>query len=301
MFIDIVSDRNSIFISAFWSALCYHSKIKRRLSIVFHSQTNDLIKRQNQVLEQYLRTFVDAKQTQWTNHLFLTKFAYNNAKHNFIEKFSFFFMYDYHSKIHYEVKNNFTVKKMSKVKNRIRRFHKMRNLLTQRFEHVVAQQTKYYNRKHKFMSFAIDDLIMLFTKNLKQKKLSKKLSHKFAKSFKIKNKIESQTYKLILLNIYWIHNTFHVSLLKKYHHHVDAKKTKSILMTSEFIDDEKQWKIEKILDKKDDKKRVWYKIKWTSWDSKYNQWFSKKEFDRTSSLIREFNDERTTKRRRKNK
>ena len=34
---------------------------------------------------------------------------------------------------------------MSKIKNKIRRFYKMKNLLTQRFEHVVVQQTKYYN------------------------------------------------------------------------------------------------------------------------------------------------------------
>ena len=62
MFINIMSDRNSIFTSVFWSVLCYYSKIKRRLSTAFHSQTNDLIERQNQVFEQYLRTFVDAKQ-----------------------------------------------------------------------------------------------------------------------------------------------------------------------------------------------------------------------------------------------
>ena len=72
-------------------------------------------------------------------------------------------------------------------------------------------------------------------------------------------------------------------------------------MASELIDDEKQWEIEKIFDKKDDRKRIWYKIKWTGWNPKYNQWLSEKEFDRTSSLIRKFNDERATKRRRKNK
>ena len=52
------------------------------------------------------------------------------------------------------------------------------------------------------MIFAINDLIILFIKNLKQKRFNKKLLHKFAKSFKIKNKINSQTYKLILFNIY---------------------------------------------------------------------------------------------------
>ena len=33
---DIVNDKNSLFINVFWLMLCYHAKIKRRLSIVFH-------------------------------------------------------------------------------------------------------------------------------------------------------------------------------------------------------------------------------------------------------------------------
>ncbi len=38
---DIVIDRNSLFINAFWSKICYHVKMKQRLSIVFHLQTDD--------------------------------------------------------------------------------------------------------------------------------------------------------------------------------------------------------------------------------------------------------------------
>ena len=44
---EIISDRGSVFISDFWSAIYYHSKIKRRLSIAFYPQTNDQIERQN--------------------------------------------------------------------------------------------------------------------------------------------------------------------------------------------------------------------------------------------------------------
>ena len=65
----------------------------------------------------------------------------------------------------------------------------MRNSLLQRFEHAVAQQIKYYNRKHKSMFFDIENLVLLSTKNFKQKRFSKKLSYKYAKLFKIKNKI----------------------------------------------------------------------------------------------------------------
>ena len=116
----------------------------------------------------------------------------------------------------------------------------MRNSLTQRLENVDVQQTKHYNRKHKFMFYAIENLIMLSIKNFKQKKFNKKLSYKFAKFFKIENKINAQIYRLTLFNIYRIHNTFHVFLLKKYHHRVDDEQTKFMLQTSKLIDDEKQ-------------------------------------------------------------
>ena len=64
---------------------------------------------------------------------------------------------------------------------------------------------------------------MLSIKNLKQKRFSKKISHKYVKSFRIKNKSETQIYRLILFNIYRIYNTFYVSHLKLYLHRVDNK------------------------------------------------------------------------------
>ena len=36
----IISNRGSVFISTFWLAVCFYSKIKRRLSTAFHPQTD---------------------------------------------------------------------------------------------------------------------------------------------------------------------------------------------------------------------------------------------------------------------
>ena len=58
---------------------------------------------------------------------------------------------------------------------------------------------------------------MLTIKNLKQKRLNKKLFHKFINLFRIINKIKTQTYYLLLSIIYRIHNIFYVFLLKSYH------------------------------------------------------------------------------------
>ena len=57
---------------------------------------------------------------------------------------------------------------------------------------------------------------MLSAKNLKQKKLSKKLSNKMLKFFRIQEFINKQMYCLDLSIIYRVHSIFHVFLLESY-------------------------------------------------------------------------------------
>ena len=47
----IVSDQGSVFTSTFWSTVCYHLKVRRRLSTAFHPQTDGQMERQNLMLE----------------------------------------------------------------------------------------------------------------------------------------------------------------------------------------------------------------------------------------------------------
>ena len=63
--------------------------------------------------------------------------------------------------------------------------------------------------------------MILLTKNLKQKRPNKKLSDKLIDPFIIRNRIETQIYRLTLPLIYQIHNVFHISLLKLYKRKVD--------------------------------------------------------------------------------
>ncbi len=55
----IVTDQGSLFISKFWSLLCYFLRIKRKLSTAFHPQTDSQMERQNSTLEAYFRAFVN--------------------------------------------------------------------------------------------------------------------------------------------------------------------------------------------------------------------------------------------------
>ena len=169
---NIINDKKFVFINAFWLIVCYHAKIKRKLNIVFYSQINEQIEKQNQILKHYFRIFVDVEQTQWANQFLLIEFVYNNINHNFINCSSFYLLYDFNSKIYYEIENNFVEKKISTIKNRIRYLHKMKQILTKRFKYVNFKQTKYYNKKYKFIKYYVNDLIMLSIKNFKQKNVA---------------------------------------------------------------------------------------------------------------------------------
>ena len=59
---NIIIDKDNLFINAFWSEICYHVKMKQRLSIIFHSQTDDQTEQQNQMLKHYLRVYCFEKQ-----------------------------------------------------------------------------------------------------------------------------------------------------------------------------------------------------------------------------------------------
>ena len=142
---------------------------------------------------------------------------------------------------------------------------------------------------------------MLSIKNFKQKRSSKKLTHKFVGFFRIKDKIETQTYRLTLSIIYRIHNIFHVSFLKVYHHKNGLQQADAFMQISKFINDEKMWKIKKIVDRAKSKGHLWYKIKWMSWNEKYNQWILKNELDNAFTLKKKYDEQAFRKRKKSSK
>ena len=107
----MISDRDSVFTSFYWFDLCFHFKIKRRLSTAFHPQTDEQTERQNQNLEHYLRTYALDNQTNWTELLFLIQFVYQNSKQSFLKMSFFYVIYDYNPNIHYELNENMSKKK----------------------------------------------------------------------------------------------------------------------------------------------------------------------------------------------
>jgi len=81
----IVFDRDLQFILIVWKSLCLRLNIKMKLFIDYHLQIDDQMKRANQNVERYLRSYCLYMQDDWFVWLSMTEFVDNNAISSSIE------------------------------------------------------------------------------------------------------------------------------------------------------------------------------------------------------------------------
>ena len=72
----------------------------------------------------------------------------------------------------------------------------LRNYLYNRLKKTKITQIKYYDAKHIFMSFNIENKVLLNFRNIKITRSFKKLDHKYYDSFEVELSIGKQTYRL---------------------------------------------------------------------------------------------------------
>ncbi len=94
-------------------------------------------------------------------------------------------------------------------------------------------------------------------------------------------------YHLDLLIIYRVHSAFHVFLLESYNRRLNDDSILDYLVL-ELIDDEQEWKIEKILQKRKRKRILYYKIQWKEYLIEYNQWILSENMKNVLKLIEAF-------------
>ncbi len=126
---DIIINKDSLFISVFWSKICYHVKMKQRLSIAFHLQTDDQTEWQNQTLKHYLWVYCSKKQDNWATLLLIVEFMYHQMKHSSLSCSLFKVMYDYESIFDIHIENDAMKEEVSAAKERVEMLQVMQNTL----------------------------------------------------------------------------------------------------------------------------------------------------------------------------
>ena len=103
----IVTNRGSLLTSKFWSWLFYFLGIKQKLSIAFHSKTNNQTEMHNSTMEAYFQAFANFKQNDWAQLLLMAEFAYTNVINASIGYTLFELNCGYHLYVSYKENLNF--------------------------------------------------------------------------------------------------------------------------------------------------------------------------------------------------
>ena len=125
---------------------------------------------------------------------------------------------------------------------------------------------------------------MLFTKNFKDARLKKKLFYKFTKFFEIKDVVESQIYRLCLLDQWRIHFIFHVSLLKSYYINANTVSFAKMILVSE----NEEYKVKDILKNKKKWKKFYYFVRWKRFPLCKDNWIFKHYLTNAQNMLKHY-------------
>ncbi|GJW35546.1 putative reverse transcriptase domain-containing protein [Tanacetum coccineum] len=176
--ISIISNRDSHFTSRFWQSMQSALGTQLDMSMAYHPQTDGQSERTIQTLEDMLRACVIDFGKGWERHLPLVEFSYNNSYHASIKAAPFEALYA-----------------------------------------ARDQQRSYANVRRKPLEFQVGDRVMLKVsprKGVIRFGKRGKLNPWYIGPFKILKRVGPVAYKLELpKELSNVHNTFHVSNLKK--------------------------------------------------------------------------------------
>ncbi len=240
------------------------------------------------MLEHYLQVYFNYKMNNWSELLSMMMFAYNNSIHANIKKTSHELLKRYTASFAKTSENRILKRKTFLTMKWAEWLRSIREHLMRLWKWVAEQQAKYYNAHYKAASFQMKDKVLLWSINIHTLHSKKKIDHRQLKSFRILKKIDIQAYKLELFERYdAIHSIFHVSVLKFWHLSDENSKSQIIL-----VEEEKKWKIKKILDQQIKKEKIEYLVQWADSSFYENFWESMKNLSNAKKIIENYKTER---------
>ena len=274
---EIISDRDSVFMSHFWDAIFRKLAVKLKPSSAYHPQTDGQTERMNRKIEEMLRCYVDHHQSNWDLLLTHIEVAYNSAPHS-TTTYSPFFLD--HGREMVTIPFDVTLLRNSSVpaaNNWLETLEKSKESAINAIFKANEYMARYANKKRRPCTLRPGDQVLLSTKNLIPEGFTgaRKLMPKYCGPFRILESINDVTFRLDLPKPILqrnVHNAFHASLLRPYHFQPGDTRTPDPPPPEITDSGAPEYHVEKILQHRRRRGRSQYLVKWLGYPDTENSW-----------------------------
>jgi hypothetical protein len=257
------------------------------MSTAFHPETDGQTERFNAVMEQYLRSYVNYLQDDWSAWLPLAEFAANNHSSEATGLSPFFALHGYHPR----VTTNLTPTTEPTPGDpdalaAATALQEIHDHLRAEMTRAQAIQTEGGNRRRiPAPIFRPGDRVWLNASNIKTRRPTPKLDHRRLGPYEVIESVGPSAVRLRLPDTMQIHPVFHVSLLEHAANDPFPGQT-SPPPPPVIVDGEEEWEVERILDSRLHYRRLQYLVKWKGYDAP--TWQAAENMENAGEAVREF-------------
>jgi len=214
----IVSDRDPVFTSAFWTELFQLAGVKLHLSSAFHPQMDGQSEVTNRILGVYLRCLASDRPRSWLRWLPWTEFCYNSSYQTALRATLFEVVYGRPPPTMASYQAG--VARVTALDKQLVERDTFLAQIRERLLHAQDYMKQHYDTAHRDVIFAPDDWAWLRLHHRTAAGITDtsaaKLRPRFYGPYLVLERVGPVAYRLQLPPRAKIHNVFHVVFLKKY-------------------------------------------------------------------------------------
>jgi len=220
----------------------------------------------------------------------MAEFAYNNKIHAATKMSPFKVSYDQDPRMGFEGRRKGKYKAAGKFIEKMKRIQKEAKAVLGKAQ---EEMKKFADKKQgKGEEYKVGDLVLLSTKDLKWQmkgRRSEKLTEQFVGPYKVKGVVFSNAIELELPKSIKIHPVVNVSRVRLYKPQVEGQK--KVSPKPVIIKGEKEFKVEKILNKRVVQGKEKFLVQWKGYTMEGGMWESRENLENAKELVEEFKRE----------
>ncbi|SGY12583.1 BQ5605_C011g06548 [Microbotryum silenes-dioicae] len=290
----IVSDRDKLFTSKFWTALHKRLNVKLQLSSAFHPETDGRSEKTNKTAFQILRALVNKEQSNWAECLAVCEYAINSSLNVATGKTPFELVLGYTPSLAPLARVNSDDDLPSVEELLALRFQACEDTRDQLAISKVRQAAQSNKKRQDEPSWAVGDLVLLDSSDCRKrlhtrKRRAAKLIDRFDGPYRIvKAQPEISSYTLQLNGDNATVPFFHMGKLKTYRKNDTAlfPNREPARLGPVDVGGKPEYIIEDIVDERIRAGKQQYLVSWVSWPSDSDSWEPAEALEDTEALDR---------------